>query len=520
MKRFLVVLLVLIFCLPAAATAQAQNGSMVYKGFGFGYSIENAEATITWARGNGKAYFPKTVEGVPVRAIGPECVDRTSKLTALVIPEGVVRIEERAFMDNKALKSIRLPKSLKIIGEYAFFNNTKLTSVTIPDGVEVIQGGAFAGCSRLKSVKLGKNVRELGDSARCLHPGHDRRDDYGVFIDCVQLSRVVFNKKLEKIGDHAFCCCERLKTVTIPDTVKEIGECAFLWAGLKRVDLPNNLKSISERAFSYTPVEKISLPRSVSIIDREAFSHCTKLKSAKIPGVTSIEGQAFAYCAKLKSIEFPEGLRNIGTKAFYECRALSSAELPSTLKSIGGEVFYNCRNLGEVFIPAGLEQVEGYSFGGCLKIKRVTVAHGAKRFEGCRFEAPVQSVLVPETVTYLAPNMFEDMSRLVFTCSPGSAAEQYAKERGIACRPLQKVEKIKLNKASMKLSKGSSASLKATLTPAKASYQSLSWQSSDPAIATVSASGKVKGVGRGTAVIAVSATDGGNASAACKVTVK
>ena len=65
---------------------------------------------------------------------------------------------------------------------------------------------------------------------------------------------------------------------------------------------------------------------------------------------------------------------------------------------------------------------------------------------------------------------------------------------------------------------GSQAQLTATVLPAKAASQALTWTSSNTAVATVDANGLVSIVGVGTAIIQVTTTDGSNLSATCAVT--
>ena len=78
--------------------------------------------------------------------------------------------------------------------------------------------------------------------------------------------------------------------------------------------------------------------------------------------------------------------------------------------------------------------------------------------------------------------------------------------------------KVTLNKSSLTLSVGKTYTLKATITPGNTTNKKLTWTSSDKKIATVSSSGKVKGIKKGTATITVKTANGKTAK--CKVTVK
>ena len=77
---------------------------------------------------------------------------------------------------------------------------------------------------------------------------------------------------------------------------------------------------------------------------------------------------------------------------------------------------------------------------------------------------------------------------------------------------------VTLNKATLTLIAGASETLTATVAPADATNQKVTWKSSNAAVATVDATGKVTAVKAGEATITVT-TDDGAKTAACKVTV-
>lgn len=81
-----------------------------------------------------------------------------------------------------------------------------------------------------------------------------------------------------------------------------------------------------------------------------------------------------------------------------------------------------------------------------------------------------------------------------------------------------KVTGVSLNSTSVQLNVGNTSSLTATVSPVSASNKSVTWSSSNTAVATVSG-GKVTAVANGTATITCKTADGGY-TAACTVTVK
>jgi hypothetical protein len=78
---------------------------------------------------------------------------------------------------------------------------------------------------------------------------------------------------------------------------------------------------------------------------------------------------------------------------------------------------------------------------------------------------------------------------------------------------------VSLNRTTMQLVAGETGQLSATVLPATAENRNVTWSSSRPQVATVSADGLVTAVSAGTAVITVR-TEAGNRTAACTVTVE
>ncbi len=85
--------------------------------------------------------------------------------------------------------------------------------------------------------------------------------------------------------------------------------------------------------------------------------------------------------------------------------------------------------------------------------------------------------------------------------------------------PTIAVTGVTLNKTSLELTKGTTATLTATVEPADASLRKVSWKSSNTDVALVDDSGKVGALKPGSAIITVTTEDGGK-TATCTVTVK
>ena len=87
-------------------------------------------------------------------------------------------------------------------------------------------------------------------------------------------------------------------------------------------------------------------------------------------------------------------------------------------------------------------------------------------------------------------------------------------------RVIRPVTSITLDKISISIYNGNTATLTATVNPSNASYTDVNWFSSNTSVATVSSSGVVTGVAKGTATITATAKDGSGKSATCSVEVR
>ena len=77
---------------------------------------------------------------------------------------------------------------------------------------------------------------------------------------------------------------------------------------------------------------------------------------------------------------------------------------------------------------------------------------------------------------------------------------------------------VKLSKSALSVKMGKTVSLRATVAPRKTDFKTVTWTSSNPAVATVDARGRVRGMAPGTAIITATTSNGLTAS--CGITVQ
>ena len=127
--------------------------NVTYRVWTFGTDVldgKNAAGAVT---------IPAAVDGVPVTRVQKSAFYQNKKLTSLVLPDGLVKIDAFAFMGCDKLTSVRFPESLKSIGSSAFSHCSNLSDFHVPFGIEEIGGFAFAYCPGLRMLYLSPDFR-------------------------------------------------------------------------------------------------------------------------------------------------------------------------------------------------------------------------------------------------------------------------------------------------------------------------------------------------------------------------
>ena len=339
-KRLLSMILALsmmLTILPVnAITALAANNSC---GANLTYELtQNTDDPGTYTltiRGEG-AMYGYSSSTVPWNA-------KKSKITSVVIGNGVTSIGNNAFEDCSALKKLDIPQSVTEIGSKAFLGCSALTSLALPQTVNRIGNTAFQGCSNLETINIPSGVKLI---------------EKDTFHGCEKLNDVTIPTGVTLIGDSAFKACKAFKNIKIPEGVTKIGTNAFE---------------------DCTQLETVVIPSTATVIRNYAFQNCPQLKSFVFPeGTTQILPAVLKGCKNLESVTIPEGVTKIWGWAFYGCsQKLNSVKLPSTLQTICVQAFYDCDQLSEITIPESVKSIEQSAFESSTELKSVMLAKGS-----------------------------------------------------------------------------------------------------------------------------------------------
>lgn len=172
------------------------------------------------------------------------------------------------------------------------------------------------------------------------------------------------------ISDYAFFYRYTTQRITLPSTIKEIGNYAFFGTPAT-ITLPDSLEYLGTEAFTLCPITTFTIPAKLRYIAPGAFARCYATNfvvDSQNPYYTAINGVLFtkdtsvlvAYPSKKSGTSYtiPEGVRRVYAYAFDNFCRLSSVTLPQSLRVIGSRAF-DLDNLSTLHIPAGVCHIEG-----------------------------------------------------------------------------------------------------------------------------------------------------------------
>jgi hypothetical protein len=393
-----------------------------------------------------------------VTSIGDYAFSGCINLETVILPVSVTSITEYVFKDCRSLQKIEIPEKVTYVGNGVFQGCSQIKQILLPNGIKSIGYRTFAECSALELVSVPATVETINKAAFEASPSINLKVVYGTIgEEFAKTNEIPYTWLVQKTADFSF-----LRSENGAELLSYIGQ-------IYDVNVPENLEGtavwkIGPGAFQESVLTRsVSLPESVKEIGDWSFSYMDELKSVNISdGTDKIGANAFTGSKKLSEIYIPSSVTEIGSEAFKDCpnltiQAVSGSfaweeasrlgikvtdplmvsgdfrlsaedgiymliEYTGTEKNLTlltdvigrkitkvGEKVFSYGSLDEIRIPEGYLSIGKQAFGYMMIPLIITL---------------------PDSLTEIAADAFEGTD-ITFRAHTGTVAEQYAREHGI-----------------------------------------------------------------------------------------
>jgi len=303
---------------------------------------------------------------------------RCSSLKTVYIGKNIKEIDSYAFVECGMLESIEVSEENEyfssINGNLYSADGTVLIKYAaakkdeffeVPDGVTKIDGKAFNGAVNLIEIVVPDSVTEYG---------------YELFATCSSLETVTLGRGITKIDGRMFGYRNPLKTLNISNSISDIDAYTFYSCYKLEtinvdennpyyVSIDGNLYSKDETVFvrycGGKPETSFDVPESVTVIGGNAFAGSDNLVLITMTDkVTYIGGGAFYKCGKLEKVDLSENVTVISNGMFRGCQSLGEVILSDNVTVIGEGAFYCSSFNAKVYLPNSIQYVGWESFVG------------------------------------------------------------------------------------------------------------------------------------------------------------
>lgn len=324
---------------PLTASAEDTNFEELYKevytegALTYGIDRDYAEVIQCSKDARGEITIPDNINGVTVNIIAEEAFKDCTGITAVTIPESVLKVNEYAFSGCTSLKTVKNRADLQWVADYAFSNCKSLEGFLNP--VFVQSANVLRGCTSLKSLE----IADLSDTSLSYN-----NYIFGLrFVDCPNLESVIIPESCVLMNGLRLENCPALKEVIIPQYT-EISDIIILGCdNLTRIKLPLISKNI------LTPTVQIANSNASELnFINDLGSTNLKIIIKNMPELEKIEMSVGAEsleisgCEKLKSVPcvtkpgiYNSSLLSCSTAIDYEtCPAIEDLYCPKAVSEI------------------------------------------------------------------------------------------------------------------------------------------------------------------------------------------
>ena len=291
-------------------------------------------------------------------------------------------------------------------------------NITLPNTVTKINDDALKGNKKIVSVTIPGSVKDIGNNA---------------FQGCPNLEEIIFTNPDKAsntliIRVSAFQDCPKLTKCEIPARAYQVvGNIFKGCTSLKEVKVNDN------NPYYFTKDGVLFGPALVNYKPQYDDAYALQSYPAGRQGAytipSSVNGKeidqvwtsGFEGAASLTDITIPASIGRLGTAAF-ENTGLTHVTIPDTVQQVDPAVFQNCTELVSVKLPAGLAEIDQYMFANCTSLQYVDMPDSITKINIYAFHncTSLTSLALPKGLTSLSVGCFEKCYNLQHVVVPPS----------------------------------------------------------------------------------------------------
>ena len=369
--------------------------------------------------------IPVEIEGMPVRAIGPDVFNESDVVQEIVCPDGVEAIGPCAFRFLESLRRVVFPASVATYSGSWLQHCTSIEEIVLPGLLNEITSAVFENTS-LKRLYVGKAVSNIKQGA-CEKTQLDlieiHEENPFIFTD----GDAVYSAD----GSELLALARPVASYEILKGCTIIAKKACMGIGsLVEVVIPESVSVIGEFAFAHTGLRSVEIPPTVTQICAKAFYYCQSLTSATLhEGLVEIGESAFAESA-LEGIYIPASVNVLGNSITEKSKVVHSGSNATFELSPDSETLYYDgqgglyrkspeglhfiqlidREVKSFSVLEGTVSIDEYAFAFHTHIERVTLPDGLVAIERCAFRVcpRLREVRIPESLERIGKEAFID----------------------------------------------------------------------------------------------------------------
>ena len=175
-----------------------------------------------------------------------------SRIVEIILPNSVKVINDFSFYQCSHLINCRLPEELDTLDKHAFMN-TRLENVTFPKKITNMGINCF-----INSILGNVTIRGI------------KSIPYATFAAST-IENITIEEGIETIGERAFNDTKINGEMTLPSSLKQLDELAFLDADINELVLPEGLEEAKLGSLNFKRINKLTIPKSLTKIEDYAF---------------------------------------------------------------------------------------------------------------------------------------------------------------------------------------------------------------------------------------------------------